>query len=55
MEGGGLRLRQALHVPEDGADGLVQGRERQLRLGFHPRATEHEHVARPVACVLQER
>ena len=24
-------------VPEDGADDLVQGRERELRLGFHPR------------------
>ena len=41
-------------MPEDGADELLQGRERELRLGFHPRAAEHEHVAGLVARVLQE-
>ena len=32
LEGGGLRLRQALDVLEDGANDLVQGGERELRL-----------------------
>ena len=54
-EGGGLRSRKALDVPENRADDLVQSGERELRLRFHPGAAEHAHVAGLVARVLQKR
>ncbi len=54
-EGGRLRLRKALYVPENRPDDLVQSGERELRLRFHPGAAEHAHVAGLVARVLQER
>ena len=54
-EGGGLRRRKALYVPENRADDLVQSGERELRLRFHPGAAEHAHVAGLVARVLQKR
>ncbi len=42
-------------MPECRADDLVQGGERELRLGFHPGAVEHAHVAGLVTRVLEER
>ena len=54
-EGGGLRLGQALEVPEGRAEDLLQGSEGELRLRLDPGAAEHAHVAGSTASVFQER
>ena len=41
-------------MPENRADDLVQGGERELRFRFHPGRAEHAHVSGLLARVLQK-
>ena len=49
-----LGLGEALQVPKDRTDDLVQRGEGDVRLRFDPAAAQDLHVGRSLSCVLEE-
>ncbi len=53
-QGGGLHLWYPVDVRERGSQQLVQGRERELDLGLHPRGLEDPQVGAAAAGVVEQ-